>query len=270
MARGESHSVSCADAVRTTPDECQCACEGAFHGGPHTERVRALVWEEGKRQNYSSRQVAGAKRKARQAIDAKNSVGEACTDLAVTHMIDQFILVAPQGEQQVFRDTLKSVLDPFVKEIADANLSDSDSKNIETVVNNLHVICTFCVEVLKLIHLFKNLANCAADYIAEIVIDSLGQSSLLTRAVKAVLKTALTRAFNAIISLAVDPLKVKMLQMVGFATCPNVDEHRDVEVYCVAPLGNEYVTSALHEWIDKSFPSDSVILQRAPRRKKAA
>ncbi|CAG7844983.1 hypothetical protein USB125703_01237 [Pseudoclavibacter triregionum] len=270
MARGESHSVSCADAVRTTPEECKCACEGDFHGGPHTERVRALVWEEGKRHKYSRRQVAGAKRKARQAIAAENSVGEACTDLAVTCMIDELILVTATSEQQVLRDTLKSVLDPFVKEIVDAELDDADSKNIETAVNNLHVICTLCVEVLKLIHEVKGLANAVADDIAQKVVDSLGQPSFLTGAVKTVLTSALARSFEAIVDLAADPLKVKMLQVVGFATCPNVDEHPDVEVYCIGPLGNEYVTSALHDWIDKSFPADSVILQRAPRRKKAA
>lgn len=270
MAKGMSHSVSCADAVRTTPDECECECKGDFHGGPHTERVRALVWEEPDRRRYSKRQVTAAKRKAREAISAENSAGEACTDLAVTYTIDEFILVTGTGDQQLLRGTVKTVLDPFVKVIVDADLDETDSKLIETAVNQLHIICTLCVEVLKLVKAAKDLAADAADGIAQNVIDELGPSPLLNTVVKSVLKIALTRSFEAIIDLAADPVKVRMLRLAGLAFCPNVDEHPEVKVYCVDPLANEYVTSALHDWVDKSFPTDSVILQRARRAKKAA
>ncbi|WP_166998369.1 hypothetical protein [Paramicrobacterium fandaimingii] len=193
---------------------------------------------------------------------------EACADFAVTHMIDVLIAETHATEQQVARETLKTVLEPFVEEIVNADLDEAEARNIETAVNNLHIICALCVETLKLIDQVKSLANAAADVIAQSVADGLGDHTFLTTAVKAVLKDALTRSFEAVIALAADPVKVKMLRVIGFATCPNVKAHPEVEKYCVAPLANEYVTASLQEWIDQNFPSDSALLKRAPRRNK--
>lgn len=268
MTRG--HSVSCADAVRTTPAECACACDGDFHGGPHTERVRALVWDPDRREKYSRSQVVRAKRKARDALAAGTSAEESCTVFAVAHMIDVLIAVGGADEQQVARETLKAVLDPFVEVIVSADLNDADSRNIETAVNNLHIICALCVEILKLIDQVKTFANAAAEDIAERVVDALGDRTFLTTVVKQVLKEAVKRSFDAAIALAADPVRVEMLRVIGFATCPNVKAHPDVEKYCVEPLASSYVTTTLHDWIDHGFPADSSLLKRAPRRKRAA
>lgn len=89
-------------------------------------------------------------------------------------MIDELILVTETSEQQLARDTLKAVLDPFVKAIVEADLDDSDSKNIETAVNHLHIICTLCVEILRLIQEVKDLAGVVAGDIAQGVVASLG------------------------------------------------------------------------------------------------
>lgn len=266
MTRG--HSASCADAVRTTPDECKCKCGGDFHGGPHTERVRALVWDHNKREKYSRTQVTTAKRKACQAIDAETSIGETCTDFAVTHMIDVFIAATSAKEQQVARETLKAVLDPFVEVIVDAELDSAASGYIETAVDYLHIICSFCVEVLKVVEKAKTLAIEMADEIAQSVVDSLGEQSFLTDLVKEVLKRALSRSLSPVIDLLADPAKVKMLQIVGFATCPNTKNHSEVVEFCVKPLEGEYVSVALHNWIDQNFPRGSDILKRRSRRKK--
>lgn len=266
----KGHSVSCADAVRTTSAECQCKCRGDFHGGPHTERVRALVWDLERREKYSRSQVNRSKRKAREAIAAGVSAQEACTDFAVTHMIDALIAVTGAGDQQIVRETLKTVIDPFAEVIATGDLDDADLLNIETAVNNLHIICTLCVEILRVIDQLETLAKVVADELAEGVVAALGDRTFLTAMVKQVLKEALTRSFEAVIAVAAaDPVKIKMLRVVGFATCPNVKDHPDVEKYCVEPLGAEYVTSALQDWIDQDFPPGSPLLMRTPRRKKA-
>lgn len=269
MSRG--HSVSCADAVRTATEECQCTCQGDFHGGPHTERVRALVWDEDKRETYSRNQVTTAKRKARDALDAGTAVGETCTDFAVTYMIDVFIAATSSTDHDMARETLKAILDPFVEEIVHADLDETESRNIETAVNHLHVICSLCVEILKMIDESKALLNQAADTVAQAVVDGLGQHPFLTKLAKAVLKRALMRSFPAVVHLlTADPATVKMLQMVGFATCPDVNDHGEVEKCCIQPLQGAYVKAALHDWIDQSFPRDADILKRRRRAKKAS
>lgn len=268
------HSVDCADAVRTTPEQCKCRCGGDFHGGPHSERVRALVWAQDNRQKYSQSQVGRAKRSAREALDAGNSVGEACTDFAVTHVVNELIFLTSAEEQQVAREVLKALIEPFVEKVASAPLDDDDATRIVTAVNNLHLLCSLCVEILKVIDQLHDLADDAAaamaQTISESVIDSFDAELFLTDPVKDVLKAALARSFHAAIDLVVDPVKVQMLRLVGFAMCPNVAEHADVEKYCVAPLGREWVTSVLHNWMTSGFPADSPILKRAPRRKKPA
>lgn len=266
----QGHSASCADAVRTTTAECKCTCGGDFHGGPHSERVRALVWNEENRSKYSKTQVARAKRKARDALAAGTSIGEACTDFAVTQMVDELILMTEPNEQQLAREVLKALIQPFVDEVASADLDEDDATRIETAVNNLHILCALCVEVLRLIDQATALADQAAEDIAAIVVDSLGEHSFLTNVVKQVLTKSLAQSFHAVIALAADPAKIKMLEVVGFASCPNIADHPEVEKYCIAPLTKDYVTEALHDWIDSGFPEDAAILRRAPRGKKTA
>lgn len=260
------HSVRCADAVSTAPNECGCRCGGDLHGGPHTERVRALVWEENDRERYSQGQVTAAKRKAVEAVEAKESVGEKCTDFAVTHMVDVFIGATSAADQKVARDTLKSVLDPFVEEIATADLGEADEKNVKTAVNNLHIICSFCVEILKVIDQAEKLVGDMADGLADVVVDAVSDYTFLTKIAKEVLRRALSRSFLSVIDLLADPARVEMLRIVGFATCPDVTDHWEVKKYCVSPLGGGYVTDALDSWIDNDFPSDSDILKRRHRR----
>lgn len=266
MTRG--HSVSCADAVRTTPDECKCMCHGDFHGGPHTERVRALVWRPEDRKKYSQSQVAQAKRRAREALAAGTPPGEVCTDYAVTYMIDVLVCTGGTHEQQIARETLKTVLDPFIEDIVSADLDEADSVNIETTVNHLHIICALCVEVLKLMEETDTLSKDVAEETAQKIVDTLGSPLLLSNSVKSVLKNALMRSINATIALTSNPSTIEMLRVAGFATCPNVKTHSDVEKFCVNPEANSYVTNALHEWIACEFPEGSPLLRRRPRRKK--
>lgn len=268
MTKG--HSVSCADAVRTTPDECKCKCAGDFHGGPHTERVRALVWDPDDRESYSRKQVTTAKRRAREAIDTEVSVNEACTDFAVTHMVDVLIGNTGTSDQAAARGMLKAVVDPFVKEIVkaeqDGTLSGEESKFLETAVNNLHIICSLCVEILEAVENAKTLANEMAEEFAQAVIDGIENKSLLKETVRQVVKQALSRSFKSVIDLVADPSNVKLLQVVGFATCPNIKEHNEVEQYCVHPLEGDFINAALRDWIDRNFPRDSDILKPRNRR----
>lgn len=261
----QGHSTTCADAVRTTPAECQCQCEGLFHGGPHSERARALVWPADKRRRYSGTRLSRAKGEARDALSVGVSIGEACTDFAVTHAIDELILTTDPGQHDAVRDVLGAVIEAFVGEIVDAELGEEDSRRIKTLVNYDHVLCTLCVESLKLLDEVRASANKAADAVADAVIGTV-DGNLLTEAVKVVLRTALQKAFGVLIDLLADPAKVTSIQLLGLLSCPDVSEHPDVEKYCVAPLTGEYVTAAMRDWINKGFPKDAAVLGRAPRR----
>jgi hypothetical protein len=60
-----------------------------------------------------------------------------------------------------------------------------------------------------------------------------------------------------------------MLQLIGFATCPDVSDHPEVRRYCVDPLKDELVTAAMQEWVAGGFPVDAEALRRArPRRRR--
>lgn len=261
----QGHSTTCADAVRTTPAECQCQCEGLFHGGPHSERARALVWPADKRRRYSGTRVSRAKATAKDALTAGVSIGDACTDFAVTQAIDELILTTDPGQHDAVRDVLGAVIEAFVVEIVEAELDDEDSQRIKTLVNYDHVMCTLCVEALKLLDEVRALANRASGAVADAVIGPLDEN-LLTEAVKTVLRTAVQKAFGVLIDLLADPAKVKSIQLLGFLSCPDVSEHSDVEKYCVGPLTGEYVTAAMRDWINRGFPRDAAVLGRAPRR----
>src|SRR5699024_4547261 len=135
------------------------------------------------------------------------------------------------------------------------------SKCIETAVNNLHIVCSLCVEILKVVEQAKILETEIADEVAQSVVGSLDEQTLLTPLVKEVLKRALSRSFSSVIDLLADPAKVKMLHIVAFATCPNIEDHSEVEESCIKPIEFEYVTAAFHDWIDQNFPRDSDLLK---------
>lgn len=263
------HSVRCADAIRTTPDQCTCLCGGVLHGGPHTERARALVWDPGPGRTplvtYSGWQVAEARRRARAALAAGNSVGETSTDFAVVVLIDTFVLAADGNAQGRAREMLDALVRPFVEEIAGADLDEADSTGITTAVGQLHILCTLCVAILKALSEIRKMTDDMAQEIAEAVVRSLGEASFLTAVVKVVLARALARAARSVAALAMGPFDEQLLRICGAVTCPNVDAHRDVETYCLTPETNEYVTATLSEWVGRGFPPGATILQNRHR-----
>lgn len=268
MTRRSGHSASCAAAVVTTPSECACRCSGDLHGGPHTARASALVWEDPDRAKYSGQQVSKAKKAAKKAFDRGKSVGRECTDYVVTHAIDELILTDSIAEQDDARFVLKTLVDPFVDEISRAGLDGSDAEAVRRAADEFHLLCTICVEVLRLVQQSKDLASESAKQIARRIIKDQGEHKWLTKMARKVLRRALVRVFNSTIDLVADPARIKMLQLAGFATCPNVDDHAGVEQYCVRPLVNGWVSQEMKDWIDARFEDRSRVDQRARPRKR--
>ncbi|GFZ89728.1 hypothetical protein [Nesterenkonia alkaliphila] len=272
------HSVTCADAVRTTPEQCDCTCEGSFHGGPHTERARALVWKEEKRKTYSGWRVTAAKRAAREAIaaaahspdpDADSLLGSLCTDYAVTHAIDVLVLTGSTADHERAHAVLTALIGPFVETIVAEDLSEPDEEQLKAAVSELHLLCSICASVLELVAESKKRASETARATAEAVVSALGADNVLSAVVEGALRKALTASFNAAIDLIADPAKLKMLQLVGLVTCPDVSKHPDVETYCVNPLVGEWVTTAMHDWIDTKFQDHSRVFQRTVPQKRS-
>src|SRR5690606_28831954 len=113
------HVESCAEAVITPVEECECACAGAFHGGPHTWRARALIVSDedfGARRRYSGRQVTDARKKFRNANDDARSLRG--TDLLATIIIDAVVLQDEPDEARRVEDGIRRIVAPFVEEIA--------------------------------------------------------------------------------------------------------------------------------------------------------
>lgn len=224
-----------------------------------------MVWPADRRRRYAGTRVTRAKAGAKAALTAGVSVGEACTDFAVTHAINELVRTTDLAQHDAVREVLGRVIGAFVGEIADAEMDREESKRITTLVNYHHVLCTLCVEALKLVDEVRASANEAADAVIEAVIGTVDESQL-TAALKLVLRTALRKACGVLLDLLADPAKVKSIQLLGFVSCPDVSDHPDVETYCVAPLTGEYVTAAMRDWINRKFPQDPAVLGRAPRR----
>ena len=157
---------------------------------------------------------------------------------------------------------------PFVEEIVGAALDGANSRNIKEAVEGLHVLCALCAVVLKALEQMKELANEAAKAAAEQVIASLGESPLLTAAVRAALRLALSRSFGVLIDIVINPAQVKSIQFLGFISCPDVSEHSEVEQYCVKPLSEDYLNDAVGQWVDDKFPPESKVLDGRQSRKR--
>ena len=274
-----SHSRRCADAVRTTPEQCECMCDGAFHGGPHSERARALLWSNARRQKYSQEQVRTAKRKAKHALDAaeedskaKSAADELCTDFLVRYIVNEIVFEEPTSVQEDVRTAVADLIGLFVAGVLEEDLSTNDSARIAAVINVEHILCSLCVEIVQLADELSQAVDKALNDLAEasattVVATVAGRSSLsepLERALKAILK----RVFHSMFPYAVDPEKVQLLRFLGAMSCPNIAVHPDVEIHCLKPLEKDWATDALKQWAADSFPNDAAVLGRAKPRKK--
>lgn len=257
------HSVACADAARTTPKQCKCKCGGQFHGGPHTDRGRALVWDPEKRGGYSNRRLSVAKRSAREALAADAAAGVACTDFAVTHAVHELIRTTDISSHDLAVATINAAVAPFVAGISEAKLGVDDAKKIVAVVNHSHALCSLCVQMLEMIARARKItADTVAD-VATTVVASVRENIPFSDAVHDALHDAVARSCEALAMLAADPSKVLMLRLVGFMACPDVSVHPEVYRHCVRPLIKVFVTEAMAEWIENEFPQESQVLRNA-------
>lgn len=274
-----SHSARCADAVRTTPEQCECMCVGAFHGGPHSERARALLWPSAQRQKYSQAQVRTAKRKAKDALDvaeedpnAKSAAGETCTDFLVRHIVNEIVFEEPTSAQEDVRAAVADLIGLFVAGVLEEDLSTNDSARIVAVINVEHVLCSLCVEIIKLADELSQMAdealNDLAEAAAETVVATVAGNVSLSKPLMAALKAILKRVFQSMLPYAIDPEKMQLLRFLGAMSCPNISAHPDVEVHCLKPLEKDWATDALKQWVADGFPNDAAILGRAQSRKK--
>ncbi|MDR0417134.1 MAG: hypothetical protein LBH76_07475 [Propionibacteriaceae bacterium] len=216
---------------------------------------------------YSARQVAAARRKAREALASGTSAGTDCTDFAATHAVNELVLLGGLDQTKA-SDVLAAVIAPFVEVIAGAPLAGDDSQRIQAAVNNFHILCSLCALALKAVEEARQMAAQLAEEIASDVVASVNDDYALSDQVKIVLQKGLRRAFEAVIDIVADPAKIKALQLVGFISCPDVSEHPEVRQYCVRPLVGGLVTTAVSDWIEQGFPAGSSVLCATGRRTK--
>jgi hypothetical protein len=226
------------------------------------------VWEAEKRPDYSRRQVTQAKRRARDVIQNGGASGEACTDFAVVHAVNELIQTSEPADQELARRVMQDLLRPFVKEIVEADLSETESARIEATVNQLHILCALCAAVLEAIDAAHALTETLADEIADLIIEEAGKEVPLPPVVQEVLRRALHGSFGILDDVIADPVRVRMLRLIGYSTCPDVSDHPEVRKHCVDPLKDELVTAPMQEWVAGGFPADAEVLRRARRHRR--
>lgn len=256
--RINGHVLSCAEAVVRPVDECECGCLGAFHGGPHTWRARALLVSDldyKTRKAYSGKQITTARTKFRAADEGEHSVRG--TELLVTVIIDRVVLMDEPDEAKRIESGITKIVAPFVDTIANSDLSTEDREQFQLLLPELHLLCTLCVLVLEAKKEFASateaIANGLVDRLVAAVLDAL-PSELLSKSIEAILRIAMRKACDAFVSWAFEPVNEKALQVLGILFCPNSEHHPEVRELCIKPLENELLSAALVDWAMEHYP----------------
>lgn len=282
------HTKRCSHASITKPKECTCICGGALHGGPNSERARALVWKQGEnRKNpltsleYSKRHKKVTRRKVKDVINnngTKQQFGVKCTDFAVTYAIDELINNKPKTDQNAIKDTIGEIIKTFfedciVKEVNESKkkLRKNEIETLERIIREEHILCVICAKFLERL---SEISDAASEMVAKIydeiynaVIALLGFSrneitDIIKRIIRAAVKKTCRKIFDYLIGTAASggPINKKAIQILGFMSCPDVSQHDDVEEYCVKPLVKYIVPDDLDDWISKGFPENHSVL----------
>ena len=281
------HTESCSHASITKPKECKCICGGTLHGGPNSERARALVWKQDKNRkhsltslDYSKRHKKATRKKAEDAVKdkTKQQFGVECTDFAVTYAIDELISKEPKADQNAIKDVVGEIIETFfedciVKEVKNSRkkLTKNEIDTLERIIREEHILCVICAKFLERL---SEISNAASEMVAKIydeiynaVIAMLGFSKneitdIIKRIIRAAIKKTCRKIFDYLIGAAASggPINKKAIQILGFMSCPDVSQHHDVEEHCIKPLVNYIVPDDLNEWISKGFPESHSVL----------
>lgn len=281
------HTESCSHASITKPKECKCICGGTLHGGPNSERARALVWKQDKDRkysltslDYSKRHKKATRKKAEDAIKdkTKQQFGVECTDFAVTYAIDELISKELEADQNAIKDVVGEIIETFfedciVKEVKNSRkkLKNCEIDTLESIIREEHILCVICAKFLKLLSEISNATSEGVakiyDEICDAVIASLGLSknkitNIIEHIIRVAVKKTCRKIFDYLIGAAASggPINKKALQILGFMSCPDVSQHDDVEEYCVKPLVKYIVPDDLDDWISKGFPESHSVL----------
>ncbi|WP_156156845.1 hypothetical protein [Microbacterium azadirachtae] len=256
--RINGHVESCAEAVVTPVEECECACDGAFHGGPHTWRARALIAADedlATRRSYSGRQVTDVRKGFRNADGAERSMRG--TDLLMTIIIEAVVLRDEPDEARRVERGITRIVGPFVDEIANSNLSSEERAQFKLILPELHLLCALCVLVLEAKKEFASAVDAiAGGLIDRLVAEVLGSlpTRLLSDTIRPVLRLAMKKACATFVEWAFESANEKALQVLGILFCPNTEHHPEVRELCIAPLEGEYLNAAIVAWAMEHYP----------------
>ena len=255
------HSSSCAAAVVTTPAECECRCDGGLHGGHHSERARAFLLDPPRRPKNASGSVTSAKRLVRRSrAGDKAAFHRACTDFIGYYLVSWVIDTESVERQDEVLKALTTVVKPFVSSISTEALSFSEAKRLERAINENHLLCGLCVEVLKLHDEIEKLADEIAQSVSEEIVHQI--TPALPRAVESVLTRALATTIKKVVPTVSTEPAVNNLRIAGVIFCPNIADHLDVTEYCLEPLGKTWAGEYLARWIKAGFPDTTLLLKR--------
>lgn len=132
---------------------------------------------------------------------------------------------------------------------------ESAKKYVKLILKQDHLFCVICVAVLKLLNKAGKVSSKFASKLANEMVDLIEVSRELPKmtetVVKALLRAMLSKAFSAvfektILSIFPPPFNDKRtIRIVGFITCPNIEDHSDVVEYCAKPLLGEKICEKL-------------------------
>lgn len=252
-----SHSVDCANAVVTSPDQCKCQCNGAFHGGPNTNRARALLREQGQKK-YSKNQVSASLRKARKTANSTAVASQKMrvyTDYIGFSTVDGLIRFGSLHDQRETIGFISTVVRPFTAEINASALTAQQKNQVKDFVLQGHIVCTLCVTVLKIISDGSDDAYNLSDEVIGVVLNRIGIDSDSQDAVDVAIRAAIGASASAIVGSDLVTSGVAFLKLIGVITCPDMNEHPEVIEYCLTPLCNTWTDSTVTQWL-RSNPQD--------------
>ena len=153
---------------------------------------------------------------------------------------------------QIVKQGSKFTLDQLLPE---ANERKNAKKYVKLILKQDHLFCVICVAVLKLLNkagkVSSKFASELANEMVELIEVSRGLPEMTETVVKSLLRAMLSKAFSAvfektILSILPPPFNDKRtIRIVGFITCPNIEDHSDVVEYCAKPLLGEKICEKL-------------------------
>lgn len=253
-----AHDARCSGSVLTPVRDCDCQCEKALHGVPHSDRGSAFFASADGRVARAGRVSTKFRTRLNSDPDA-DDWSERASDYIGAKLTEEAV-VAGFEPTDVLNAISETALDALFDAVRLGIVTSAEAARIDAVFQAGHLFCALCVAILKAVETIADGRDLLRDEAIKRVIDLAFPAPEFTAVMRGVVRGALRAAFDAgvkaVVSATQLEMAVKSVRFFGVLACPDVDRHPDDEVseYCLQPLAVEYLAPWLQNWLNAWSP----------------